>query len=140
MDYCDILFANDGENEHRRTGVVASERESSINIALKSGGVTEDAVQQQVTLSSDAGSFFSNSKKTPFLEDCKKKFLVAYYYQYKMGHGMGRVFVDEYENTMFSVAGIKAVEKKISDNLGESAICVVQNIIELKGDSCNGNE
>ena len=140
MDYCDILFTNNGENRHRRTGVVTSERENSINIALKSGGVTEDAVQQQTTFPSDASFFFSSSKKIPLLEDCKKKFLVAYYYQYKMGHGMGRVFVDEYENTMFSVAGIKAVEKKISDNLGESAICVVQNIIELKGDSCNGNE
>ena len=85
-------------------------------------------------------SFFSKSRKTPLLKDYKKKFLVAYYYQCKTGHGMGRIFVDECENVLFSVAGIKAVEKKISDNLGDSAICIVQNIIELKGDSCNGNE
>ena len=140
MDYCDILFTNDEENRHRDAASTVSERENSINIALKSEGGTEDAVQQQGTFPPDASSFFSNLKKTPLREDYKKKFLVAYYYQYKMGHGMGRVFVDEYENTMFSVAGIRAVEKKISDNLGESAICVVQNIIELKGDSCNGNE
>lgn len=140
MDYCDILFTNDDENRHRDAASAAPERKNSINITLKSGGITKDAVQQQPTFLPDASSFLSSSKKIPLLEDYKKKFLVAYYYQYKMGYGMGRVFVDEYENTMFSVAGIKAVEKKISDNLGDSAICIVQNIIELKGDSCNGNE
>ena len=140
MDYCDILFTNDGENRRRDTGVVASEGKNSISVAPRSGSGIEDAVQQQVAFLPNTDSFFSKSRKTPLLKDYKKKFLVAYYYQCKTGHGMGRIFVDECENVLFSVAGIKAVEKKISDNLGDSAICIVQNIIELKGDSCNGNE